>query len=214
MARALFPTIFERHKRRELRGVPVWEPRFKVRQHPCNNLSTILQRRSLLERRVTDAGIEDSQRLLPRKLLNAFVSLSEPTRVVQGRTPRSISRYVYPSILIPRVRRPSRSNDESQIASIRGLEFGSNLLVCSHNTARCAKQATQLRCMTSAPRLSPTSRNCRRCRRRVSEYSSRRVTRWSRIWCHLPVFAPALKQRGLAKSRYRGEITHRQSNKR
>ena len=199
MARSALSTIFERHKRRELRGVLVREPRFKVRQHSCNNLPTALQRRSLLERQVVDTGIEDFQRLLPRDLLNVLVSLSAPARGIQERTPRNTSRYVYPSILMLRARRPSRSNDESQIASICGFELGSNPLVSSHNTARCARQATQLCCMTSAPRLSPTSRNRRRCRRRVSEYSSRRVTRWSRIWCHFPVFAPALKRRALTE---------------
>jgi hypothetical protein len=182
VARSLFPTIFERHKRREFWGVPIWEPRLEVRQHAWNNLPTIPQRHSLLaKRRVIDTGIKDFQRLFPRKLLNALVSLSVPARAIQGRTPRSIYRYVYPSILMPRVRCPSRSNDESQTASICGLAFGSNPLVRSHSIARCAKQATQLRCMTSAPRLSPTSRNHSRFRRREPEYSSRRVTSRSRI---------------------------------
>jgi hypothetical protein len=182
VARSLFPTIFERHERRVFRGVPIWEPRLEVCQHACNNLPTIPQRHSLLaKRRVIDTGIKDIQRLFPRKLLNALVSLSAPARAIQGRTPRSISRYVYPSILMPCVRCPSRSNAESQTASICDLALGSNPLVRWHSIARRAKQATQLHCMASAPRLSPTSRNHCRFRRRESEYSSRRVTSQSRI---------------------------------
>ena len=98
---------------------------------------------------------------------STVVSLSSSERVRQRCTPSNTSRYVYPSALTSRVRCPSRSNDESQIPSIRGFEFGSSPLTRSHSSARCAKQATQLLCMISAPCLSPISRNRRWCRRRV-----------------------------------------------
>ena len=57
-------------------------------------------------------------------------------------TPSSTSRYVYPSALIPRVRYPSRSNDESQTLSIRGFEFGSSPWMRPHRSARYARQVT------------------------------------------------------------------------